>query len=63
VVCLANDSPDALTNGFEDAATPAPDQGFFYLYRFTQDAPEGPGSWGQGTGGAERIPGEGACPD
>jgi Tol biopolymer transport system component len=63
VVCLEDDSPDTTTNGFEDPATPAPDQGYFYLYRFTQGPPDGPGSWGQGTGDAERIPGAGTCTD
>jgi Tol biopolymer transport system component len=63
VVCLENDSWDASTAGFGDPTLPAPGQGFFFLFRFTQGPPDGTGSWGQGTGSAERVPGFGACAD
>ncbi|HKQ63142.1 MAG TPA: hypothetical protein VJS92_17780 [Candidatus Polarisedimenticolaceae bacterium] len=61
VVCLEDDSPDATTAGFGDAAQPVPGQAFFFVHRGTQGLSDGPGSWGQGTGGAERTAGAGAC--
>jgi len=61
VVCLEQDSDDTTTAGFEDPTMPAPGQGFFFLYRWTQGTLDGPGSWGQGTGGAERVAEAEAC--
>src|SRR5262249_54012648 len=61
VVCLENDSPDADTRGFEDTATPAAGHAFFFLFRGSRGLNFGPGSWGQGSGGAERVPGSGVC--
>jgi Tol biopolymer transport system component len=59
VVCLEDDSPDAHTVGDEDLVEPSPGQAFFFVYRGSQGA--GPGSWGQGTGGRERVAGTGSC--
>jgi Tol biopolymer transport system component len=61
VVCLEDDSPDATTLGFEDPNEPAPGQAFFFLYRGSQGIDDGPGSWGQGSGDADRIAGAGSC--
>ncbi len=61
VICLENDSPDADTTGFEDFEVPAPGQAFFYLYRGTQGSEAGPGSYGLGPSGGERIAGAGDC--
>jgi Tol biopolymer transport system component len=61
VVCLEDDSPDATTLGFEDPDEPSPGQAFFFLYRGSQGINDGPGSWGRGTGDAERIAGAGSC--
>jgi len=61
VVCLEDDSPDNHTRGFEDAAQPAPGQGFFYLYRGTTGPAALTGSWGQGSGSLERVAGAGSC--
>jgi len=61
VACLEDDSPDNHTRGFEDAAQPAPGQGFFYLYRGTTGPAALTGSWGQGTGNLERVAGAGGC--
>ena len=61
VLCLEDDSSDNNTLGFEDALHPAPGQVLFYVYRSTQGMNDSPGSWGQGTGDAERISGTGDC--
>jgi Tol biopolymer transport system component len=61
VVCLEDDSPDASTSGFGDAAVPAAGQSFFFLYRGSQGLNFGPGSWGTGSQGAERLAGSGSC--
>jgi Tol biopolymer transport system component len=61
VVCLEDDSPDAHTHGFEDAAQPSPGQVFFFLRRGTRGSSDGPGSWGQGSSGDERMAGGGSC--
>ena len=58
VVCIENDSPDASTFGDEDFAEPESNRGFFYLYRGNPS-----GSWGSGSGQAERISEGGACLD
>lgn len=55
VVCLEEDSPDNSTVGFEDAAQPAVGQVFFYLTRGALGSLIGPGSWGDGSGNAERL--------
>ncbi len=61
VVCLEDDSPDSDTRGNEDAVQPSQGHVFFYLYRGTQGLSDGPGSWGQGSAGKERIAGAGSC--
>ena len=61
VVCLENDSPDADIRGFEDAAVPPVGHAFFFLFRGSRGLNYGPGTWGQSTSGAERVPGSGAC--
>ena len=61
VTCVEDDSPDNDTAGNEDATQPAPGQVFFYLYRGTTGSPPVTGSYGQGTGGKERVAGGGAC--
>ena len=61
VVCVENDSPDPDTIGDEDLVAPSPGQTFFYLHRGSQGVLAGPGSYGQGTGGRERLAGAGGC--
>lgn len=61
VTCVENDSTDSSTANAPDPALPLPGQAFFYLYRATPGAPAGPGSYGQSSGGGERIPGSGGC--
>ena len=61
VTCLEDDSPDNQTSGNEDALQPNPGQTFFYLYRGTVGYPALTGSWGQATGGKERVAGGGSC--
>ncbi len=60
VTCLREDSPDPGTGPVGDPAEPLPGQVFFFLYRGTQGALDGPGSWGRGTIG-ERQPSSGSC--
>lgn len=59
VVCLASDLADTVVPGGD--ADPAPEQGFFYLYRGSQ-GPLDAGTWGRGSDGGERIPASGDCP-
>lgn len=61
VVCVENDSPDADTVGSDDPATPLPGQVFFFLHRGSQGLIDGPGSYGRGAGGGERMPAAGGC--
>jgi hypothetical protein len=61
VYCVENDSGDNKTVGDEDPDEPTPGQAFFYLHRGSQGIDDGPGSWGQGTGGKERVAGSGVC--
>lgn len=61
VVCIEDDSPDADTIGDEDVAAPSPGQVFFYAYRGSPGLVAGPGSYGQGSGGRERVPAGGGC--
>lgn len=61
VSCLENDSLDPTIIGHEDPVSPAPGQAFFYLYRGSQGAIDGPGTWGRSTSGAERVAGSGSC--
>ena len=61
VLCLEDDSTDNQTLGFEDPLQPALGQVLFYVYRATQGMNDGPGSWGRGTGDAERVAGTGDC--
>ena len=59
VTCLENNSPDAVSADTDD---PAPGQTLFYVFRGSQGLLAGPGSYGQGTGAAERTPSLGDCP-
>lgn len=61
VTCLEDDSPDATTAGFGDPALPAPGSAHFYLQRGSAGLSLGPGSWGQGSNGGERIATAGGC--
>ena len=61
VTCIEDDSPDNHTRGFEDPATPAPGEVFFYLYRGSVGFDAATGSYGQGSGGRERVAGAGGC--
>jgi Tol biopolymer transport system component len=61
VVCLENDTINTNTAGAEaDADQPGPGQVFFFLRRWTQGVGDNP-SYGQGSGGAERVPSGGDC--
>jgi hypothetical protein len=61
VLCIENDSYDPDTVGDEDPVIPASGQGFFYLYRGTPGPLAGPGSYGTGSSGLERVPSDGDC--
>jgi len=61
VACVKNDSPVNSTEGSDDGLTPAPGHAFFYVYRGSQGLSAGPGSYGQGSGGKERLAGSGDC--
>jgi Tol biopolymer transport system component len=61
VSCLEDDSPDNHTRGSEDALDPAPGEALFFLYRGSVGFNAAAGSYGQGTGGRERVAGAGAC--
>ena len=61
VQCVKNDSPVNSTESSDDGLTPAPGHVFFYVYRGSQGLSAGPGSYGQGTGGKERLAGSGDC--
>jgi len=61
VSCLEDDSSDSHTRGYGDPATPAPGEAFFFLYRGSVGANAAAGSYGQGTGGRDRLPGSGGC--
>ena len=61
VTCLEDDSPDNHTRGFEDGAIPAPGEAFFFLYRGSTGFDAATGSYGQGSGGRERVAGAGGC--
>ena len=62
VACVKNDSPVNSTEGSDDGLTPNPGQVFFYVYRGSQGLSAGPGSYGQGSGGKERLASSGDCP-
>jgi hypothetical protein len=61
VSCLEDDSPDSHTRGYGDPVEPAPGQAFFYLYRGSVGFAATVGTYGQGTGGKERVAGSGGC--
>jgi hypothetical protein len=61
VSCLEDDSPDNHTRGYGDASEPAPGEAFFFLYRGSVGFNAAAGSYGQGTGGKERVAGSGGC--
>ena len=48
--------------GFEDGEIPGPAEVFFYLFRGSPGSDSGPGSYGQGSSGRERIAASGNCP-
>ncbi|ANM31337.1 hypothetical protein ABI59_19780 [Acidobacteria bacterium Mor1] len=60
VVCLEDESPDADTEGFGDTEPPAGTV-YFYLFRGTQGVDDGPGSYGTGSDGSERLATGGDC--
>jgi hypothetical protein len=61
VTCLEDDSPDNHTQGHGDPADPALGEAFFFLYRGSVGFNAAAGSYGQGTGGKERVPSAGGC--
>jgi Tol biopolymer transport system component len=61
VTCVENDSRDLDNVESEDATQPAPGQVFFYLLRGSPGPLVGPGSYGQGSGGRERVAASGDC--
>lgn len=61
VACIENDSGDTTTVGYPDAVTPTPGQGFFYVFRGSMSVATGPGSYGTGKSGFERVAGAGDC--
>ena len=61
VACVVNDPPVNSTEGSDDGTTPPPGHVFFYVYRGSQGLAAGPGSYGQGTGGKERVASGGDC--
>jgi hypothetical protein len=61
VVCIKDDSGDTTTVGYPDAVTPLPGQGFFYVFRGSMSIATGPGSYGTGKSGFERVAGSGDC--
>ena len=61
VACIKDDSADTTTVGYPDTLTPAPGQGFFYLFRGSMSIATGPGSYGTGKSGFERVAGSGDC--
>jgi hypothetical protein len=61
VLCVEDDSPDPTTAGSDDPDTPASGQAFFFAFRGTMGTSAGPGSYGTGTNGSDRVPGAGAC--
>ena len=62
VVCVENESVDNHTAGFEVTEEPDVGEVFFYLFRGTPGGTNGPGSYGQGTGGKPRTASSGDCP-
>ncbi|ANM31336.1 hypothetical protein ABI59_19775 [Acidobacteria bacterium Mor1] len=60
VICLQDSSPKVNTEAAGDVEPP---QGtvFFYLFRGTQGVDDGPGSYGTGSDGSERLAGGGDC--
>jgi len=61
VVCVENDSGDTTTANYEDPDTPAVGQAYFYAFRGSMGVIAGPGSYGQGSNGSERVPSSGGC--
>jgi hypothetical protein len=61
VSCVEDESPDNHTQGYADPSSPGPGQAFFFLYRGSVGFNAAAGSYGQGTGGKERVAGAGDC--
>ena len=61
VVCVEDDSGDTTTAGYEDQDTPAVGQALFYVFRGSMGVNAGPGSYGTGSNGSERVAGGGDC--
>ncbi len=58
VVCIENDSPDASTLGWEDAALPNPGEAFFYLVEYDDGTSS---TYGTESADKPRAPGPGDC--
>ncbi len=58
VVCIENDSLDASTLGWEDAALPNPGEAFFYLVEYYDGTYS---SYGTESADKQRAPGSGDC--
>ena len=62
VLCVEDNSGDTTTAAaYDDPVTPAVGQAFFYLFRGSMGAVAGPGSYGTGSNGDERVPSGGDC--
>jgi Tol biopolymer transport system component len=61
VLCVENDSGDTTTAHYEDQVTPIVGQAFFYAFRGSMGILAGPGSYGTGSNGSERVAGTGDC--
>src|SRR5262249_28800451 len=59
LACIDAATPIPDTVGFEDSAVPSSGSRFFYLVRPRDGLT--PPSYGQGSGGRERLPGAGDC--
>ena len=58
---MENDSGDTTTANYEDQDTPGVGQAFFYASRGSMGINAGPGSYGTGSNGSERVAGTGGC--
>ncbi len=60
VICLQDSSPKVHTEASGDSEPPV-GTAYFYLFRGSQGVDDGPGSYGTGSDGSERIAGGGDC--